>query len=663
MFDFTDVGSLLERLPSPPRVLVVGDPGTGKSTLTEALALKLLASGVQCVGLAADPGQPLFGPPASVTLAVRDNDGWTNRVVVGLGTLDAGRFRLPLVQAVEQAVTWHPHEVLLVDAPGVARGVATAELLPALMTAAKATSAIVLERPGHASTLAAMLRAHGRHVVSVQASSLARCESTMVRVQRRTDRWHEWMRDAGELKLDLAQIPVLGTPPLTDTASWPGRVVVLYDSAGATIGLGQAVRLVGSKLTLRLPQQQIAAGRVAAICVRDARFDELRGVLLTDPGERGTQEQPSHPKRVAFTVRPVPHVPVDFDTTGLNRRAALVPTLVNGLFGDPLLHLRVLYERRSLLVDLGETRELPTRVAHQVTDVCLSHAHIDHVAGMTWLIRMRVGLRESCRIWGPPGTAERVESQVRAFTWNLVGECGPRFDVAEVRGEQLWRFEVQAGRPGPHFVDRTPIHDGLLHQEPTLAIRAATLDHHTPVLAYSIEQAHHYSVRKDRLAARGWPAGPWLGMLKRAVADNQLTETVRVPDGSCWPVHQLAAELLIERAGQRIVYATDIADTPGNRRTLVKLAEGADLFVCEASFLQQDEDRARATAHLTTRACAEVALEAEVHELVPTHFSARYEQCPERVFAEIAAIFPRTRVPASLQLGASQQSVAPATDV
>ena len=43
--------------------------------------------------------------------------------------------------------------------------------------------------------------------------------------------------------------------------------------------------------------------------------------------------------------------------------------LVNGIFGDPLLHLRLSNRKRSLLFDLGEGGRLPARIAHQVTDV------------------------------------------------------------------------------------------------------------------------------------------------------------------------------------------------------------------------------------------------------------------------------------------------------
>ena len=62
-------------------------------------------------------------------------------------------------------------------------------------------------------------------------------------------------------------------------------------------------------------------------------------------------------------------------------------------------------------------------------------------------------------------------------------------------------------------------------------------------------------------------------------------------------------------------------------------------------FAQADVERARLTAHLTTRACAEIALDAGVARLVPFHFSPRYSDAPERLYAEIMAIFPDVVAP------------------
>ena len=98
----------------------------------------------------------------------------------------------------------------------------------------------------------------------------------------------------------------------------------------------------------------------------------------------------------------------------------------------------------------------------------------------------------------------------------------------------------------------------------------------------------------------------------------------------------LAEALVLVSPGKKLVYATDFADTPENRARVIALAHNAHTLFCEATFLEADVEQARRTAHLTTRACAEIAEDAGVARLVPFHFSRRYENDPAAVYAEIA---------------------------
>jgi ribonuclease Z len=72
-------------------------------------------------------------------------------------------------------------------------------------------------------------------------------------------------------------------------------------------------------------------------------------------------------------------------------------------------------------------------------------------------------------------------------------------------------------------------------------------------------------------------------------------------------------------------------------------ARGADVLVHEATFLEDERERARETAHSTAHEAAELARSAEVALLALTHLSNRYFG-PEAA-REARAIFAQTVVP------------------
>jgi ribonuclease BN (tRNA processing enzyme) len=319
-------------------------------------------------------------------------------------------------------------------------------------------------------------------------------------------------------------------------------------------------------------------------------------------------------------------------------------TLLNGVFGDPLLHVRLRHAKRSLLFDLGEAGRLPARIAHQVTDVFVSHAHIDHIAGFLWFLRSRIGDYPACRVFGPPGFAANIAGLVAGIRWDRAGVRGPRFDVVELHGQKSARFRVRAGEDGARALGEETAADGTLLVDPGFRVRAVTLDHKTPVLAFALEASLEIKVRKERLAALGVAPGPWLTELKRAVGAHARERSITLPTGSSRRVDDLAEELLIIGPGHKLVYATDLADTPENRARLTAFAAGAEVFFCEATFCAADADRATSTGHLTATACAEIAAAARVKRLVPFHFSRRYEPDAARLYHEIEAATSGTTI-------------------
>ena len=323
------------------------------------------------------------------------------------------------------------------------------------------------------------------------------------------------------------------------------------------------------------------------------------------------------------------------------------PCLVNGRYGDPTVYVETLFEKRSLLFDVGEIASLSPRRIRRIDQVFVSHAHIDHFVGFDHLLRLLVGHEKSVQLFGPPGFAERVFHKLQAYRWNLV-ESYPTdlvFVVSELETTNsisTTRFRLRKAFAAEPSVSRKTI-AGVLCDEPTHRVSAAILEHGTPCLAFALQEAAHVNVWKNRLSERGLAVGPWLLSLKKAVverrADDHLIEIDHAANSDRLVPLASLRDLLTVTAGQKIAYVTDVADTPANRAAIVALIQNADILFIEAAFAGADAALARERAHLTTTAAGEIAREANVRRVEPFHFSPRYAGEQERMQAEVMAAF------------------------
>ncbi len=320
--------------------------------------------------------------------------------------------------------------------------------------------------------------------------------------------------------------------------------------------------------------------------------------------------------------------------------------LVNGGFGDPALYVSFLHERRAFLFDLGEIHALRPREVLAVTDVFVSHTHIDHFCGFDRLLRIMLNRDKTVRLHGPEGLIANVAGKLAGYTWNLVDDYRLRLQVQEFGPRRARRVTFSCReRFRARTAPRERPFDGVVLAEEGLTVEARHLDHAVPCLGFRLSERLHANVNGDALRRLGWEPGPWLRRVKTLLrAGRPGTTPVRVPlrEGGrlrlrTLPLAEVAAAAVLTSPGAVLAYLTDIRRTARNDRLALELACGADELYCEAAFLERDADHAARKHHLTARQAGELARLAGARRLTIFHFSPKYEGEEALLRAEAAA--------------------------
>jgi ribonuclease Z len=237
-----------------------------------------------------------------------------------------------------------------------------------------------------------------------------------------------------------------------------------------------------------------------------------------------------------------------------------------------------------------------------IRDVFLTHFHADHYLGLPGLLKT-FSLRDRelpLTLHGPRGLTALMASLRRIF-----GKLSYELELVELEaGDRLER--------GEYAIDAIPVDHGVS------GVGYALVEPERPG-RFDVETA-------ERL---GVPVGPERGALQRG-------EAVTLADGSLVRPEDVLGP---PRPGRTLVVSGDTRPTLSVRAA----AAGADLLIHEATFCEDERDRALETRHSTAVEAAEVALAAGVSMLALVHLSTRYFG-PE-VQREARVVFDDTVVP------------------
>jgi ribonuclease Z len=258
-----------------------------------------------------------------------------------------------------------------------------------------------------------------------------------------------------------------------------------------------------------------------------------------------------------------------------------------------------------LLFDCGEgtQRQMQRSLGLvQVDEIYLTHFHADHVLGIPGLLKTYdlTDRQVPLKVYGPQGLSELFQ----VFS-PLVGRLGFTLDLIELK-------------PGDAVK-----HDGY-------EIRSFEASHRNA-------RAHGYALVEEERPGRFDPGAAAAAGVREgpAYAALQRGETVEGDAGTVTPDQVMGPS----RAGRTIVVSGDTAPSPAT----VSAAADADLLVHDASFAEEEVQRAAETGHSTVGQAAAVAAEAHVKLLALVHISSRYHV--GKVIEEAKEVFEPTVAP------------------
>ena len=310
---------------------------------------------------------------------------------------------------------------------------------------------------------------------------------------------------------------------------------------------------------------------------------------------------------------------------------------VNGPFEDPVVFVRILRDRRAFLFDAGDISALSARDLMKISDVFVTHMHIDHFIGFDAIIRALLRRHSPLTFYGPEGIIDRIQGKLRGYTWNLISEYPLVINVLEIREDKVYKAKFRAGDRFELNDEGTYSNDGSVVDNPLFFVNAVVLEHDVPSLGFSVKEKIHINIDKARLTNRGFNVGPWLNTLKDAIRNGKFNETIDTGKGR-YKISDLENIYMITE-GRKLSYIMDSSPTESNFNKITEFVADADCLYIEAHFIHEDMEHARKRNHLTARLSGLIAKKAGVKNLHLLHFSSRYRKRPEDIIEEAYMAF------------------------
>ncbi len=266
-------------------------------------------------------------------------------------------------------------------------------------------------------------------------------------------------------------------------------------------------------------------------------------------------------------------------------------------------------QNKHILIDCGEGAQMQlTRYQvpiHKIDHIFISHLHGDHYLGLMGLLfSMHLQRRvNDLHLHSQKGLDEIIMLQLKysnsALNFTIIFHS---FDASQIR---------------------------LIHEDDVFTVHTIPLNHKLACAGFLFrENPKPRKINKDKLKE---------GMLLQHIAQLKTGEDVRDENDN---LIYLNSEYTIP-ALPSFSYAF-CSDTAWNEKMIEQIRD-VDLLYHEATFMEEEKDKAHETKHSTAAEAANMAKQCGAHKLLIGHFSARYREL-EPMLLEAREIFVNTEL-------------------
>ncbi len=310
---------------------------------------------------------------------------------------------------------------------------------------------------------------------------------------------------------------------------------------------------------------------------------------------------------------------------------------LNSAFDDSAFFMRNVYKKRAMLFDCGKLGNLDNQELLDISDVFITHTHLDHFIGFDRFLRGCLNSDNTIRFYGPKGFISNMAGKLSGYNWNLITDYNIKLIAIEL--DELGNKAAIFSAKNSFKQEDMEAPQGDINIDDKFMLKYEFFDHSITSIGYRVKEPINISVNKDKLSLNGLKSGAWIKDLKISLENNiDKNSCIKVlsNDGEVEKTIKELEEKIIEyKPSQDVTYITDIAPSYDNYKKAIAFAKNSTLLLIEAVFMKNDVLHAQAKNHLTVDLAKDIFFRSESKKVRFHHFAPRYDRMRDIFFKDL----------------------------